>query len=183
MKYTAILLLAVAVLPARAATRDDVYQAMQRCNVINDNRVWLDCIYGAVQPMRSELRLSPAPENQVRLVPQGMAPVMASTPHPAAPVAVTHAPPRKEGFVSYVLGGRREVEAMPMRDYHFDGAGRFTVTLANGQTWRQLDDDTHEAHWKKDPGRYVVSIKTGSMGSSILEVKGEPGGFMVRQVQ
>ena len=186
MRHIAISLITLAfaaAASAHAATREDVYQAMQRCNVMNDNRVWLDCVYGAVQPMRSELHLAPAPENQVRLVPpQGTAPVMASS-RPAAPAPVTHAPPKKEGFISYVLGGRKQVEMMPFQNYHFDGNGRFTVTLANGQVWRQMDDDTHVAHWKNDPARYVASIRTGSMGSSILEVKGEVSGFMVQQVR
>ena len=184
-KTLAVPFLLAAALPAQAATRDEVYQAMQRCNVINDNRVWMDCVYGAMQPMRAELHLQPAPEGQVRLVPPaGSAPMsVPMNAGPRAPVPVTHAPPKKEGVVAYVLGGRKQVEAMPLTDYHFDGAGHFTITLGNGQVWRQVDDDSHLAQWRAPAGRYVASIRTGSMGSSILQVKGESGAFMVRQVQ
>ena len=54
---------------AWADARDDVLSAIARCNVIHDNRVWLDCVYGAQQPMRALLGLPPAPEYQQRLVP------------------------------------------------------------------------------------------------------------------
>src|SRR5260221_4702083 len=64
---------------ARADTRDDVVAGVQRCGVIHDNRVWLDCVYGAQQPMRAELGLPPAPEFQQRLVP----PVQLGTAQPA----------------------------------------------------------------------------------------------------
>ncbi|HET7085511.1 MAG TPA: hypothetical protein VFI23_12120 [Rhizomicrobium sp.] len=177
-------LLAVAVMfamPARAATRDEIYDAMQRCNVMNDNRVWLDCIYGAVQPMRAELSLPEAPEHQVRLVPSAAAPKPARAPASVAG-GITHLPPKKEGFIAYVLGGRKEVEGVPFQSYNFDRAGHFTLTLANGQVWRQVDNDSHTASWKADPGRYIASIKTGALGSSILQVRGESGAFMVTQV-
>jgi len=54
---------------ALADTRDEVWAAMQRCQVIQDDRAWLDCTYGAKQPMRAKLGLPPAPEYQQRLVP------------------------------------------------------------------------------------------------------------------
>lgn len=180
-----LLALVLLAAPAGAGTREDVYQAFQRCNVMHDNRVWLDCIYGAVQPIRSELKLSPAPEGQVRLVP----PVSLASAAPAAPAAtarapapVTHPEPRREGLIHYMLGGRKQVEEMPFRDYRFDGTHHFTVTLANGQVWRQADDDSHIASWRAEPAQYVASIRTGSLGSSILMVRGESGAFLVKQV-
>jgi hypothetical protein len=161
----------VAAAPSYSATRDDIYQAFQRCNAVGDNRAWLDCIYGAAQPMRVELGLPPAPANQVRLVP------------PAAGAATpAKVPEKKGGLLSYVLGGKREVDGMAFRAYSFDSSGRFTVTLSDGQVWRQVDDDHHLAAWKASPGRYQASIHSGALGSSILEVRGEPGAFMVERV-
>src|ERR1700749_4770995 len=49
-------------------TRDDVIANVERCSAITDNRVWLNCFYGAAQPMRAQLGLPPAPESQVALV-------------------------------------------------------------------------------------------------------------------
>src|SRR6187551_3725778 len=59
----------VAASQAQADPRSDVLAGIQRCGVINDDRVWLDCVYGANQPMRARLGLAPAPEFQQRLVP------------------------------------------------------------------------------------------------------------------
>ena len=66
-------LIAIAGLSAAPAiadtTRDEVLAGVARCGVIHDDRVWLDCVYGANQPMRAQLGLTPAPEFQQRLVP------------------------------------------------------------------------------------------------------------------
>src|ERR1044072_3747176 len=61
--------IAAAMPQAHADTRDDIRAGIERCGVIHDNKVWLDCVYGAIQPMRSQLGLQPAPEFQQRLVP------------------------------------------------------------------------------------------------------------------
>jgi len=55
-----------------AATRDDVLSGISRCGSIADDRSWLDCIYGAAQPMRAQLGLPPALASQRALVPPAM---------------------------------------------------------------------------------------------------------------
>jgi hypothetical protein len=60
-----IALLAVA--PAQARSRDDVMASAYRCGAIGDDRQWLDCFYGAAQPVRAGLGMSPAPDAQLRL--------------------------------------------------------------------------------------------------------------------
>ena len=164
-----LLVLAPAVKSARADTRSDVYQAFQRCNTIDDQRAWLNCIYGAVQPIRAELNLPPAPQAQIKTVPQT--------------AAVTYAQPRREGVLSYVLGGRKQVEDMPVREYVFDTNRRFIITLANGQVWRQAGNDDHLAAWQASPASYIATIKSGSLGSSILQLRGESGAFLVQRVR
>ena len=55
--------------PASAiGARDEVIAGMFRCAAVGDMRVWLDCFYGAAQPVRAALGLPPAPQAQVRLV-------------------------------------------------------------------------------------------------------------------
>lgn len=49
--------------------RDAVRAASQRCDSITDERTWLDCYYGAAQPVRTDLGLPPAPASQQKLVP------------------------------------------------------------------------------------------------------------------
>jgi hypothetical protein len=54
---------------AHLSPRDAVRAASQRCDSITDEHTWLDCYYGAAQPVRAELGLPPAPVSQQTLVP------------------------------------------------------------------------------------------------------------------
>jgi hypothetical protein len=55
-----------------AGARDDVLSGISRCGSIVNDRSWLDCIYGAAQPMRAQLGLPPALASQQALVPPTM---------------------------------------------------------------------------------------------------------------
>src|SRR4051812_38897452 len=63
--FMAAALLAAA--PAAARPRDDALAGAFRCAVIGEARQWLDCYYGAAQPVRAGLGLAPALAAQVRL--------------------------------------------------------------------------------------------------------------------
>lgn len=63
----AALALAVLMSPAFARPRDDVMAGAYRCAGIANSRQWLDCFYGVAQPVRAELGLPPAPQQQVAL--------------------------------------------------------------------------------------------------------------------
>src|SRR5271156_6530388 len=52
---------------AEARPPDEVMSGPFRCAGIGDSRAWLDCYYGAAQPVRAQLGLSPAPAAQVQL--------------------------------------------------------------------------------------------------------------------
>jgi hypothetical protein len=54
-------------LPAAAHPRDAVMAGILRCAVVAGSRAWLDCYYGAAQPMRAALALAPALPQQVQL--------------------------------------------------------------------------------------------------------------------
>ena len=54
---------------AVAGPREDVKSASARCDGISDDHTWLNCYYGAAQPVRAELGLPPAPDAQQTLVP------------------------------------------------------------------------------------------------------------------
>jgi len=60
-------LMLLAALPAEARPRDDALAGAFRCAVIGDARAWLDCYYGAAQPVRAGLGLAPALAAQVKL--------------------------------------------------------------------------------------------------------------------
>ncbi|HEY1876979.1 MAG TPA: hypothetical protein VGG66_05890, partial [Rhizomicrobium sp.] len=150
---------------AHADTRDDVLSGIQRCGVIHDDRTWLDCLYGADQPMRARLALPPAPEFQQRLVPAGPDMPLSSMPSssmpassmpasvsasPASSVAARPAPRKKAGFWDTLLGNTQPVAVSRMASYRFDRNGAFVVTLDNGQQWRQTDIESGAlAPWRK----------------------------------
>lgn len=217
---------------ALARPRDDVMVNAYRCAGHVSTRVWLDCYYGAAQPQRAALGLSPAPAAQVELtratpppgVPQditvrdqvmaaagrcaGVAeerpwldcyyyaanpvrgllglPLMGGNPPP--PIAVS-APAPASGIGKSNPGWFGRILNMPdikvtsrMDSYSFHHDQRFTVTLANGQVWEQMDGDTQMAHWNKDPRLYMVVITGGAFGSYNLNVRNQAGLYKVRRV-
>jgi len=164
--------------PVFADTRDDVIAGVERCGVIHDNRVWLDCVYGAQQPMRAELGLSPAPEFQQRLVPpvQIDAPARRAASRPAAP----H---KKPGFFANLIGIAPPEAVSRMSAYRYDKNGAFIVSLANGQEWRQTDTVDGTATWLKPPSTYTVTITQGAFGSYQLRTDDSPRSFKVEPVK
>lgn len=121
--------------PALADTRDEVWAAMQRCQALQDDRTWLECTYGAKQPMRAKLGLPPAPDYQQRLVPAQTAPAPAS-----ASVRVPKPAVASKPRTSFLPGS----DAAPMTvstlsRVQYDNRGAFIVTLDNGQVWRQVN--------------------------------------------
>ncbi len=177
----ALALLLLTVAGAAADPRSDALAGVSRCQAIADDRTFLDCVYGAMQPLRAQLNLPPAPSSQVSLVPPV---VLTPSPAPAAPPARAAAPARNGGMLSGLFGsGRTEVAAQRMTAYRFDRGGLFTVTLANGQTWRQVDGDTFLAHWHGQAGGYVVTIRGGAFGSFNLQVRGDGAAYKVTRVR
>jgi hypothetical protein len=148
-------------LPAAAGTRDDVMNASGRCAAITDDRMWLDCYYGAAQPMRAQLGLSPAPQRQLALVPP---PGKGAPPRPQAAAAQ----PRR-GFFGRLFAHEGVSKERQMVSYSFDSAHMFTVTLSDGSVWRQAAGDTHRANWRKPPQSYRVSVSEGYNGTGILD--------------
>lgn len=53
--------------PGHALPRDDAMSSAFHCAVIADSRQWLDCYYGAAQPIRAQLGMLPALTSQVHL--------------------------------------------------------------------------------------------------------------------
>jgi len=178
---------------AHADTRDDVVSGIGRCAVMHDNRVWLDCVYGAVQPMRAQLGLQPVPEFQQRLVPPpqlGMAP---PPPPAAAAAAPTRAPvpaPNaarvasksrpKVGFWKNLLGDAPPVTVSRMSSYSFDKNGGFLVTLDNGQQWRQTEVEGGTARWTREASAYEVTISPGTFGTYYLRTSEGPQTYKVQ---
>ena len=171
-------LLCLVSVPAVADPRSDALAGISRCGGIADDRTFLDCIYGAAQPLRAELGLPPAPPSQTSLVPPVGA---AGAPRPAM---ARVAPPRSEGFFGDILGsGKATAPAQRMASYAFDSHGIFSVTLSNGEVWRQVEGDSNFAHWRAPASNYVVIVRSGAFGSSNLQVQGQSTTFKVERVR
>jgi hypothetical protein len=184
-------------MPAGAAPREDVIYSISRCGSIADDRTWLDCVYGAAQPMRAKLGLPPAPASQQALVPpmpkgQTAASAAMMNSNGIRPLTAEEA----DDFAAYTrlstvpravlkLFTPTEQEAEPpttLKSYKFDAAGYFLVTLANGETWRQDNSDIRYAHWSKPAGTYAAQIlPTSAQTGRILKVGNET--FKVNRIQ
>jgi hypothetical protein len=159
----------------QASPRDDMLAGMSRCAAISDDRTYLDCIYGAAQPMRAELGLPPAPASQTRLVPAASPATAALKPAP---------PPDQRGVLDRIFAsGTVVAPPQAMKSYSLDAGGHFTVTLTNGQVWRQAEGDTNLAHWNRSASDYAAMVETGAAGDFNMEVTGEVGLYKVTRVR
>jgi hypothetical protein len=60
--------------------------------------------------------------------------------------------------------------------------GKFTVTLANGQVWRQGESDTGVARFKND-GKETVTITRGFLDAYSLKIDGKWGTYKVKRIK
>jgi hypothetical protein len=160
---------------AEAAPRDEVKAGVSRCDGVADDRAWLDCFYGAAQPMRSRLGLAPVPEFQTRLVPL---PVPGATPPSTASASSAHG-----DLFSDVVGGDDIAQRQRLNAYSFDRAGLFTVTLADGSVWQQLSTDGIRASWRGAANGYVVTVSRGALGGTSLIVAGTGTHYRVKRLR
>ena len=172
---TRLFLMAFGVLlaqPGLAGPREDVRAAMDRCGVIQDDRVWLDCTYGAQQIMRGRLGLQPAPEYQQRLVPPASASYMppASVARPQPGVVATSQPastaPRRGSFLQVLAGTAPPVAVSNLNAVAYDAQGAFIATLDNGQVWHQVNADGSRVRLRVGA---KITVLPGAMWSYTLK--------------
>jgi hypothetical protein len=178
-------------LPVLADAREDVVNSMTRCAGLADDRQWLECYYGAAQPMRAWLGLPPAPQSQLRLL-QGQQALPAQQAGPAMlPSTVTRAavrtgpPPKpKASGILDVFGGDDVVQNAPIQSYDIKG-GRFTITLPDGQVWRQTEEDAAKwpVYWSDPASSMRVTISQGAMHSFNLVVGDETQHHKVTRIR
>ena len=177
MKTMALIVMSLSALPvalpaAAQSVRDEVMNGAERCAGIAEDRAWLDCFYGSAQPMRGRLGLPPAPAAQVRLVPPPGAAYAAA---PARRAAAAPTQTREKGFFGELLGSTGPVARdMPLTAYTFGRDGRFTVTLQNGMTFVQQENDLVRADWKGAPGALLATVNS-SGDTFTLKLRSEPG--------
>ena len=108
---------AVLAAPAQARPRDEALSGAFRCASVPDSRQWLDCYYGAAQPVRAALGLAPALAGQVKL----------------AAVPPGGGAPRDEAVRDEVMasaaGCNRQAGDRPWLDCYYAAAAPMRVTL------------------------------------------------------
>jgi hypothetical protein len=159
--------------------RDDVMASAGRCGSVGDEHQWLVCYYTAAVPVRALLGLSVPPSQSIsQVMPAEARPAEArfAEPRPAS------GPRPHRTVFDDILGVRNFHLTSQMASYSFDQLGNFTVTLANGQVWRQREGDTPSAHWRKPAASYQVNITGGAFGSFNLTVKDSPFAYKVRRI-
>lgn len=216
------ILLFLSLCGAQARPRDEVMAQLFHCNGLENDRQWLDCYYGAAQPVRAGLGLKPALPSQIQLAQSVSAGISQAQPSPIRNRVVAEAgscydqgddrdwldcyyraalpmrerlglpaPPGEHPAPSPEIarGVQGAISTFPgesltsrMIGYDFDSQGIFTVTLENGQVWRQIDGDSRPAFWKKPATSYVVTIRRGMSGSFILTVHNESRAYRVHRV-
>jgi len=185
VRYASLTLLFLSVLcaaPALAGPRDDSLAGISRCAALPDDRTFLDCAYGAMQPLRAELGLAPALAAQQRLVPPVDPSLSRSMPPPRAQAALPPpaAPANNSGGM---FSGMFTSNGLHMASYTFDRRGLFTVTLSDGSVWKQDTNDTNFAHFSGKPANYSVTVHPGDYGKARMVVRGEDGAYVVEQVR
>ena len=94
--------------------------------------------------------------------------------------------PRRTGLFSGILNSPKPiVHGVPMQSFVMDKTGAFTVTLADGQVWRQADEDQvyHPARWRKEAPQMLVTIAPAAMHTFNMKVEGETKSYKVRRIK
>lgn len=207
--------------------REEVLLRLTRCASIGDTRQYLDCYYAAAQPIRAALGLAPAPQaasyaplfSLAQVAPRPAAPVVDTRPNlvpqGAYAVASSRGPtlPRVAGdegatklpFLGSILGlknvrvppeefGLRTAKPRPggvnvdhiaariTRVVTDSDSGSFTLTLDNGQVWKQVMNDDNRQHWRKDVAGTVATVAYGAGSTFNLSVSGDPSLYKVERV-
>jgi hypothetical protein len=162
--------------PHDETLRDDVLAGAAGCARTAADRAWLDCYYSAAAPMRSRLGLS-----QARPLPQTAPRMTAARSAPAGPPPMPPSTGLLNGLFNTV---RPVVRKMAMKSFELDRKGAFTVTLADGQVWKQSDEDEvyHPAHWRNAGPDVLVTIAPDAMHTFTMTVEGEQRFYKVRRI-
>jgi len=72
-----------------------------------------------------------------------------------------------------------------MQSLEQDDNGSFTVTLADGQVWKQDVEDEiyHRARWRKPASEMAVTITPDAMHTFIMTVQGEGYMYKVHRIR
>jgi hypothetical protein len=173
--------------PRDEAVRTEVVSAAANCMRLSDERPWLDCFYAAATPMRAQLGLS-TPQAAARVaplpvpVPMPQRTAVQPAPAPAGPPPM---PRRSSVFAGLFSTPKPVVLNTPMQSLEQDDKGSFTITLVDGQVWKQDVEDEiyHRARWHKPASEMEVTITPDAMRTFIMTVSGEGYMYKVHRIR
>ena len=182
-------LLAAGIPAAQAGPRDDVIDALAKCTDVADREARADCYDRAAPQLRAVAGLPPAaaatspPQTPVvqTVVPPPSVPPSPAEPPPSQDQSFLgaldpfggEAPPRPTAMqMTYQPIGE---EILPLTiavtDYDVAPSGSFTVTLENGQVWRERNEHFDTPPFKAG-GKNYVTIEHGMLGGFNLYLFG-----------
>ena len=178
-----LLVLVALALSAAPAVAEDLSATISTCANVSDDRARLACYDGLAARTNAAARL---PITKPALPPVPQAPVATVAP-PAPPTPVTKT--NTFGAETIRKGDTPEERAQEVDEIKakvvtadFSPTNRFTVTLDNGQVWRQIEADSGKARLHKSGGD-TVEISRGMLGSYNLVIDGVNLLFKVRRVR
>lgn len=192
---------------ANADPRDDALAAMQRCSTLGDRDKRLGCYDATIARAPAAMavmpasRPAPAPVVTASTPPPVVVPqrrrntgFIASLFGPGGPKRAVQTTPEQFGSESIALGGANaspipldgdtidQISARVLAA-SFDG-GLITVTLENGQVWRQTAGTDAVGNLSRPASSYVATIARGGFaGSYAMRLSGRAGAIAVRRIR
>ncbi|HET7085665.1 MAG TPA: hypothetical protein VFI23_12890 [Rhizomicrobium sp.] len=174
--------------PRDETVRDEVMSGAAGCIRVAADRSWLDCYYAAAMPMRVQLGLATPqnmPQNASRPAPQIASAAPVPPPRPVAPAGPPPMP-RNTGLLNGMFNNIKPVvRHVPMQSFTLDKDGAVTVTLSDGEVWKQPAEDAvyHPVRWRKPASEMLVTIAPDAMHTFTMTVDGESRFYKVRRIK
>ena len=179
--------------PALAASSSPLLRALDQCAGVTSDAARLACYDGLAPQVRAKVSGKPASQRTTALVKKrqqeswfgfdlgglfGSSPADQTKPSQFGadnlPVHVVKRNAKTQSIDSI---------SAQLKDYAYNPFGKFIITLANGQIWKQLDADDAHAVFHKDPSANRVKITRGFLGSYNLYINGGYRVFKVRRLR
>jgi len=179
-------LLAALVPSAQAGPKDDVVDVLAKCTDVTDREARIECYDRAAPQLRAAAGLapaaivSPAPVAALPPVPQNAPPPPEAPPQQSPSLLsgldpfgdnAAPPPPLPAQMAYQPLGQEILPITIAVTDYDVPTGGQFTVTLANGQVWRERNGHTEVPPFKAGATN-LVRIEHGLIGGYDLYLVG-----------
>ena len=154
---------------AQAASDDNLADSVLACSALVGDQAQLAC-YNRIAAQLKAPAVAQAPA------------IAAPSPPPPPPAANKPADFGKDTMPFQADAAAPEQITARVRSVIYSYFHVFTVTLDNGQVWRQVDGDTRVARFKNDKTE-VVTITRGFLDSFHLAIKGDWGAYEVKRIK